>query len=58
MDWVWAIMILVAVCVGILEGIGIGLSYDDKEFAVSCGLFMGGLTFLGELALGLIVGLI
>ena len=58
MDWVWAIMILVAVCVGALEGIGIELSYEDEGFAVSCGLFMGGLTFLGELALGLIVGLI
>ena len=58
MTWVWAIMILVAVCVGILEGIGIELSYEDEGFAVSCGLFMGGLTFLGELAVGLIVGFI
>ena len=58
MDWVWAIMILVAVCVGVLEGIGIELSYEDEGFAVSCGLFMGGLTFLGELAVGLIVGFI
>ncbi len=58
MIWVWAIMILVAICVGALEGIGIGLSYNDTEFAVSCGLFMGGFTFLGELAVGLIVGFI
>lgn len=58
MTWVWAIMILVAVCVGALEGIGIELSYEDDEFAVSCSLFMGGLTFLGELAVGLIVGFI
>lgn len=57
MIWVWVIMILVAVFVGVLEGIGIGLS-NDKEFAVSCGLFMGALTFLGELAVGLIVGFI
>ena len=58
MSWVWVIMILIALCVGILEGIGIELSYEDVEFAVSCGLFMGAITFLGELVVGLIVGLI
>ena len=58
MDWVWFIMILIAICVGVLEGIGIRLSYGDKEFAVSCGLFMGAVVFLGELAVGLIVGFV
>lgn len=58
MSWVWFIMILVAVCAGILEGIGIELSYKDAELAVSCGLFMGAVTFLGELVVGLIVGFI
>lgn len=58
MPWVWFIMILIAVCVGTLEGIGIKLSFEDNEFAVSCGLFMGAVVFLGELVVGLIVGFI
>lgn len=58
MPWVWFIMTLIAVCVGVLEGIGIKLSYGDDEFAVSCGLFMGAVVFLGELVVGLIVGFV